>query len=433
MSPLIEVRKAYTQYLYFRKNDQWAIDFALALMLSAKAHRSSECLFGSLVGPPASGKTEILRPYFTAPGLTVSATEFTANAFMSGSPTVYKSLLNELDRRAMVLQDMTSLMSQGGEAWERLMGVIRTAFDGNYNKKSGAKTEQQNVIARFSIMGAVTEQIYTYINTDVDAGQRFLYARIFRKMTGRERRIIYDRATDNSQNDGWRQEIFENVHRQLKRICEQGSVPEKDLDVKRQNGEDQNSYRLRLESRTEEKGAGWAGKQPPKVTFSDAFKEHLWCLTNTVTHVRSAKIRPEQGMEEAEGPARFAKQLSLLVRSRCWADNRTTVNEDDMEFARIIARDTVSPIRMEVIRWLFEARRLVEDKELPVKGFKLTDIISRSHLDGDIITCLLNHWCHQGYIEVTNTASQNVYMLASEPFQEMTACGILEENQTPKS
>ena len=338
--------------LYLLPEDLWAIDFTVATVLASKTHKNTEPPFGCLVGPPASGKTEILRPVLDWVGMTQPFTEATANAFMSGSPTVTKSLLDRLDRRTLVMQDMTALMSRNPTKWDEFFGTIRCVFDGTYAKASGAKEELRKPKMHFTLVGAVTEAIYNYMDKDVDMGQRFLFIRLARTSGRAHRYMQFQKSWAGNNQSAWRDTTRQTVREQLDRVRDEYMTSSIVLNQSQEDDESEQEYQLRVGQMAEEADTGWTRVRLPLVTFPVDMVPVVFALANTVTRVRSAKTDFMKGAEREEGVNRIAKQFHTLASCRAFCELRDTASIMDLEFLRVVARDTITPNRLDALKVL---------------------------------------------------------------------------------
>lgn len=425
MSLLLDVRDAYKEFLYLRPRDIWAVDFAACLILASKMRRDTEAVFGALVGPPATGKTLILSPYMSWNGMAVSVSDITAHGFQSGSPTVSCSLVNRLDRRALIMKDMTSNMNKDIRDWNRLFGELRGAFDGSNDKYSGALSTARQARVRFSLAGAVTEQIYQYINRDVDMGQRFLFMRLFCNATTRERYNLHLFAIESQQRpDSWKTALKQRVRSLVAQLSKSADKLDAAHEALKAEDEDIESYQQRQALVSEEAHLGWDNRVCPTVQTSEDHIEHIFHLTELATRIRSGKTLSAQGLEDTEGTPRMAKQLHTMGVLRAWLDGRTALNETDSEFIRIIARDTVSPGRLELVRWLYAPHHDPRHR----MGLGCGELVQRCHMDSESVQQLLMHWHYQGFVTQNQSASGSLYRLSEEHSQMLAVSRMLESS-----
>lgn len=407
---------AYQGYLELRESDLWAVDFALCAFLAAKSDRNTEPLFAGIVGPPASGKTEILRPFMDWKGMSETFNEATENAYLSGSPTVSKSLMHCLERRALVLQDLTSLMGKDTRKLDGFLSTMRSAFDGSYRKVSGALSDQRAVHLHFSILLAVTEQIYQFLDKDVDMGQRFLFLRIGRHSTRASRQRIFSRIMANEGEDDWRIPLKTEVRSQVCAIRDAWGQNMR-ADITSREGEGVQEYQQRLNLMRDEEVLGWHRTKPPQVTFTDEFLGQMFALVNLVTRVRSAKLWRSQGQEAEESVSRVTKQLKGLARIRAACDGRTSVGPDDYEMLRIVAQDTVSPNRIEVLRVLQAATTG------NLQGMSIGQLSQRCHLNSEALESALAHWEVNKFVR---SRGSGVYVLSDDVLADLNDSHLLD-------
>ncbi len=161
----------------FIPNSTTALKLVLAVGLSA--HTSiAVMLWLVIVSPPSSGKSDLVRLIKHAPS-TYSLDTFTQNSFISGervrgNEKVY-DLLNELDKKVLIIKDWTPLFSMDEKATRKIIGDLVGIYDKEFSKFSGSRG-LISTKSIFSHLGAITPATLSkhtqYLNT---VGPRFLF------------------------------------------------------------------------------------------------------------------------------------------------------------------------------------------------------------------------------------------------------------------
>lgn len=413
-SPLAVLREHFGKLLKLPAVDLWAVDFLLTLVLAAKAGRNEEPVFGALVGPPSTGKTLLLLPYMGWEGMSINYSDMTQNALASGSPIVDRPLLAKINRRTLVIKEMTAILSGNPLKRDIFFATLRDAFDGSHTKHSGAYNEAREFKTRFSVAAGVTDEIYRHMETDTDMGQRFLFFRIFRNYD-RTRRIDIAMNILNNKLGGegvfkdWNKQI---VRQQMEALRVKYVDPKGSYAPELEEGESDKDFQCRVRSYEEETETGWHCVRFPDVTTTDAQNLQIFSLCETVVRARSGKLTKDRTEYSTEGNTRLINQLKMLTRMRALADFRTAMNEDDLEFMRGVARDTLMPSRLRVLRVL---------QKHDEKGAALEDFCSATHLPQETIQQLLVHYQSQEFVYSVN----GLWRLTKDAMEDLNTCNIL--------
>lgn len=349
---LADLRDAYAAGMHLSDDELWAVDFIAAAVLSSKATHDSEPLFGAVIGPPSTGKTELLRPYFDWTGLTRNLSEVTANGLVSGAPNIGQTFLQSLDRRTMLIPDLTPMLQAPPMKRDQFFGVIRSIFDRSYVKISGAAGGSRHVKSRVTILTASTEIIQSYAESDVDMGQRFVFIRSVHRRSRARQRMIAKLAIDTGADSGsWRAYVQSKVHELFVSVRDRYTDPKAQVLLPHEKPPDASAadWNARVDNHAEELGSGWAQVVLPDVKLAPQHLERLISYSAVVTRARSGKTNSADGHHGEEGYIRVLKQLVLLVRCRALLDNRTSTNDHDIELARRVTLDTVDPSRMQLL------------------------------------------------------------------------------------
>jgi hypothetical protein len=418
-SPLANIREIIPRYLIMKREDQWAIEFMLLTVMSSKASQDAEVIHGALAGPPACAKTELMRVFDEILGLTESFSEATAHGFISGSSFVKTSLLHRLDRRCLLNWDMTAFMKKE-EVMANFFGVMRAAFDGRYRLETGASNEARSLCVRFAMMVAVTDKIYTFLDSDADMGQRMLICQMARgKVESLQQKIFNSIMDDNARDHGWRKELKDAVGKELKVLQNQwrgNNEPDEDV----REGETANEWTQRIKHLEIEKAHNWARVGVPFVkspTNSEDLKV-MYALARSLTRIRSAKYTAAESHDREEGVGRVVHQTKQLACIRAACDNRDQINSEDIELLRVVAHDTLTPPRLAAVKQLLAMPRAVEAgilaKNARVPYIKLLG--------------LLGHWTNNDFVVCENNKK---YRLSEEARSQLETCKLLESVTLP--
>jgi hypothetical protein len=175
---LEDLHAAYRKHLYLP--DPGVVDFAMAHYVAAKLRLDP--LWGLIVAPPSSGKTETLMSLKGCPGVHAMSS-LTPKTFLSGAKDKPEqpsnSLLLRLDRigQLLILKDFGTIMSMNGRDQAEILSQLREIYDGEYEKDYG---NGQRVVWEGSLgfIAGVTPSIDAHHEVIATLGERFLYFRI---------------------------------------------------------------------------------------------------------------------------------------------------------------------------------------------------------------------------------------------------------------
>lgn len=171
MTALSSFKKVCHKYLVM--SDDSYLDVVFGTIFANKTDSKPVWLF--LVGPPASGKTEILQSITGSDIFQVST--FSKTALISGfrdkdSPVKDKSLLPWLNGKTMIIKDFTAMIHERQEVILSVIGSLRDAYDGYACRALG--TGIKSYYSKFGIIAGVTNIIDRHRGVLADLGERFL-------------------------------------------------------------------------------------------------------------------------------------------------------------------------------------------------------------------------------------------------------------------
>lgn len=190
---LDEVFEIFDKWL--RLENHWTIEIMLSVILSDTMDGDPLWMF--VVGPPGSGKTEIIQSarYNDRVRLVSS---LTPSSLASGTDLggTDPSLIPKLNGKTMIIKDFTSILNLPSMEREQIFSVFREIFDGHYSKTFGNGITR-DYKAHFSILAAVTPEIYRYTEKEVALGERFLKFHVTGNLSDLEEENIILKAISN--------------------------------------------------------------------------------------------------------------------------------------------------------------------------------------------------------------------------------------------
>lgn len=144
---------------------------ACATVLSAKTQGDPIWMF--IVGPASSGKTTILDAFSECHVMTVHRSTLTKTSLVSGrAMDEDPSILGMIDKKCLMIKDLTMLLMSPVTALEETFGTLRDAYDDSVFVQFGNGVTRHYKNLRFSWLAGVTDIIHGFNKSD--AGERFL-------------------------------------------------------------------------------------------------------------------------------------------------------------------------------------------------------------------------------------------------------------------
>lgn len=275
-----------------------------------------------IVGPPGSGKTEMLMSTATT-DLCVVRSSITPNALVSGFKTQGDkdpSLVPQLIGKTFVLKDFTEVISMGSSNKEALFGILRGAFDGEISRDWG-NGRSKTYKGYFSIVTGVTQAIFAENHSSL--GERFLMYH-FLKGSGSDTDDMIMAALMNSGHEmQMKSEIQEIAKKFLEYRVDEHAVPKFD-----------SQYGSRI------------------VGLSQLVAKLRGTVERDFTRER-LMYRPQ-----SEAGTRLAKQFKKLLISLAIVTGETEIQEEDYALLVRVALDTCNGFNLEIIQEL-----LIEERQ----------------------------------------------------------------------
>lgn len=128
-----------------------------------------------IIGSAGCGKSELLMSLSRSEEVyTVSS--LTPKSLASGYGSGDQSLIYKLNRKVLVVKDMSSVTEMYAEAFAELMSILRDAYDGKMERATGRNEVRWE--GKFGFLGGSTVAIEKARKMDAMLGERFLYIRM---------------------------------------------------------------------------------------------------------------------------------------------------------------------------------------------------------------------------------------------------------------
>jgi hypothetical protein len=160
---------------------------AVTITLGAVAanHLEGRPVWLLLVGPPSSGKTEILDSLLGLPDMH-PASVLTEAALLSGSPSREKTkdstggLLRKIDAFGyLIMKDFTSILAMHTEQRAAVLAALREIYDGAWTRHVGTdKGKTLSWTGKCAFLGGVTPVLDQHHGVIAGMGERFLLSRM---------------------------------------------------------------------------------------------------------------------------------------------------------------------------------------------------------------------------------------------------------------
>jgi hypothetical protein len=298
------------------------IDYILALAIANKFR--DEPLWGFLIGPPSSLKTQLLLPLRTCPWVYFIST-LTSQTLASGWHDKRGrncSLLHRIGGKVLVIKDFTTVLQLRAENRAEIFGSLRDIHDGFHVKEYGTGIP---VVweGKIGLIAAVTPEIERHTALNQSLGERFLSYR----MHNRRSRKIALQSFDNTMEDD-----DDRTEGEIKALVEK--------------------FLSLFSSPTLHKDKYAA----------EGMRQRIAALADFCAMCRTAVIRDHWDRDlvelrpEHEGTGRIAKQLTLLAIALATVRGIYGIDEGVYRVLCKVAADMMPTRRMSLLRKLVELR-----------------------------------------------------------------------------
>lgn len=300
----------------------------LAIAAMAIERLDGDPLWVLVVTAAANTKTETIMPLAAAGAYPLSTVTGDA-AFLSATPIKERAkgatggVLRKIGSRGtLILKDLTSILSLGGEAQASVFAALREMYDGVWVRAHGADGGQELVWeGRLAVVAAVTTAWDTHQEANAKMGARFV--------------VIRPDSSEEEQRKRTGQQALNNL----------GSEVE-------------------MREELAEAACGvLAAMDPSLAVLTELDHTRLLAAANVATRARTAVERNYRGeplsAHAPEAAARFVKQLGQVVRGTMAIG---VPHDEAVTLAVRCARDSIPTMRLAIIDYL--ATVAVSDRAL---------------------------------------------------------------------
>ncbi len=344
-SPLETLRGHFTELMGWRGEELMPVDFVMASYLTAFLPGAVEKSWGDLCGPPACGKTEILRALEDGQQRTIMLDTLTTNAFSSAmrdpdDPTKDFSLLYQLSNgrlptgpKVLVIKEFSTFLNMPKDKVNQVFADLRAAYDGTYTTAAGNIGLETKTDLNFGMLTACTEKLDEFRRTNQTLGERTVVCRIGRSTSSYEARAkVADHVIQGCR-------LQKAALRARIRVSTQKALTEAIKNIRVTKG---------------------------KVHQSEEFLKQLGRLCAVATSVRTAPLSKSSYANLAEGPGRLIGQLTAWGDCRVLFDARSSWTASDYRMVRRVAQDTMPPESLRALHTIWRGGRLASLR--PISG-----------------------------------------------------------------
>ena len=387
LSPLSVIRATYQRCLKLPYDDRLAPDFLVAALTANQLRMTTDPIWCWFVGPPGSGKNEMLRPYQGSPYAHYESS-LTVNAIMSGhkdkdDPSNDPSLLPLRDGKTLIFEDFASLIEMGEHAVNKILGDFRVLYGDEAHSKSSGTAGRREYKSKFGIIFGVTPILDTILSRHQQLGERFISFRIARDAMERSfKRRMQDlrhvRASMLNKAE-WRASIAKVAQEGMKTILE------------------------------------FANKAA-FIEIPNKVEDQILAMGDCVARLRSAPVR---GIPSVPEPGnRISQQLIYLGQGRILADLRDTWSYSDTQFVRRVALDTLPRHVVTIIRELSPGDNSFVGSRVPFQ-----DIVQKTHLASSLLASTIRQYQFVG--AVTEDSGRQIVQLSNDQVYQLRRAGLL--------
>jgi hypothetical protein len=375
------------EHLYLNESMRRTYEFLVATSLSV--HLPDKPLWSMVVGAASTGKSTALDSLGGTNEYFEYASKVTSESFVSGmskGEVDEISLMANIDRKTLVIGDLTGILSLPILVQQKLWGLLKEAYGGVLKVTFGNQAPKEYYGKKFCMIAGVTHAIYNFNESDM--GERFV------KIDFAGRDFDEDAQMDQAMmnQDNWPE---------IEKILRENML----------------GYLRHLHNNTD-------FTTPPQVGTET--EERIKMLAKLATKLRTKVSKDRfEGMiarPVAESPTRFALQLKTIAKGLMWAKQEEEVTTDIYETLQKVAFDSCPGLALECINYIHK-----------VKACSINTLVNRLQIPKTRVHQIIVDFCHLNILEkckVNNGSGQRgrdaSFYQVSETIQ-----GCLD-NATPK-
>lgn len=380
-NPLKSAKEVFEKYLKLADSDKMVVDYTLAVAASNFLPDKGDPVWGLVIGPPGSVKTEMLRA-FDGHDMTYMLDTLTPQSLISGyerddgKPV---DLLPQLDGKIFVLKELTSLLGLPQAVVAQVTGDLRSIYDGMHSKAFGT-VGTKYMKSRFAMMAAVTPIIDRQTLINVDLGERFISLRVSKRASAPQSRV--DLAKHVLDGMGGKAE-----------------------------------WRVKL-SRLVWDAIDYCKDSPKRIDFSP---EDANVIANLADLVALCRTTPDEegNPVSPEQPTRTVQQLARLAMGHALVSGRSSLNEEDLELVRRVAFDTLPDSVGRLVSHLVERYGSISYHE------PTTSIVAYTHLSPKWVAPMLRQYESVGLVGRKSDGPTPLIRLTDDAAKKIKECGFV--------
>lgn len=339
--------RQFRKILHLEQNQLDALAVCVAVVASAGSRGTPLWLF--LVGPPGSGKSEMLLAFSQLEERCLFLSRLTSEAFISGFSGEDNSVMSYLRNRTLIIKDFTSVKAMSQEKQVDLFGMLRDAYDGEVAKPFGNDVGIRSYKdCWFPMLAGVTHIIHA--DNQSAYGERFLKFELLDEFHDVMKQT--NAAMDKADNDAKAAEPDNTLKNAIIAFFEQREFNRNKL---------------------------------PKVKKTK-YEAKIVALAQIVAIVRTSADRKGQNYAyrpTPENPGRLGSQFVKLSQHLCWVLGKTRMDDEVYNIVRKTATDTVVSWALEIVKALIKNPQ----------GLTMAELTQEMHVAVDTIRPPLETLC----------------------------------------
>lgn len=339
--------KSFRKVLHLEQNQLDALAVCCAVVASVGSRGTPLWLF--LVGPPGSGKSEMLLAFSQLTDHCLFLSRLTSEAFISGFSGEDRSIMAYLANRALVIKDFTSVKAMSQEKQVDLFGLLRDAYDGEVSKPFGTDVGiRAYKDCWFPMLAGVTHVIHA--DNQSAYGERFLK---------------FELLDDDH-------DVTKQTRASMAKAANDAKSSEPDHTLK-------NAIIAFFSQRKFDRN------KLPKV-MGTRYEAKIEALAHIVAITRTSVERKGNNFAyrpTPENPGRLGSQFVKMSQHLCWVLDKKHMDDDIYRIIRKTATDTVVSWSLEIIRCLIKNPN----------GLTMSELSQQMHVAVDTIRPPLETLC----------------------------------------
>lgn len=310
--------KQFRKILHLEQNQLDALAVCVATVASTGSRGTPLWLF--LVGPPGSGKSEMLLAFSQLEERCLFLSRLTSEAFISGFSGEDNSVMSYLRNRTLVIKDFTSVKAMSQEKQVDLFGMLRDAYDGEVAKPFGNDVGIRSYKdCWFPMLAGVTHVIHA--DNQSQYGERFLKFELLDEF----------------------HDVAKQTRASMAKAANDAKASEPDNTLK-------NAVIAFFEQRPFDRN------KLPKV-MGTKYETKIEALAHIVAITRTSADRKGNNYAyrpTPENPGRLGSQFIKLSQHLCWVLDKPKMDDEVYNIIRKTAMHTVISWSLEIIRALIK-------------------------------------------------------------------------------